>query len=195
MADLRRLRWVILGASFEFGLAALAIVLASWLAVPLFDEFAWRPAGIARGISASVPLFIVFYFLVRRPIGPLGHIRRFFDEVLRPILGECSLAELALLSLAAGVGEETLFRGVLQEMLAGWMHPWLALALASLLFGLLHPISLTYVIIASLFGVYLGICWMASRDLLLVVTAHGLYDFLALAYLLRIYQPSQRDAH
>ena len=47
--------------------------------------------------------------------------------------------------------------------------PW-GLVLASLLFGLFHPISVTYMIIASILGVYLGAVLIADGNLL---TVHG----------------------
>jgi membrane protease YdiL (CAAX protease family) len=57
------------------------------------------------------------------------------------------------------------------------------LLLASLLFGLLHPLTVMYFVLASLVGVYLG-CWqLATDNLLVVIVAHALYDFVALVYL------------
>ena len=57
--------------------------------------------------------------------------------------------------------------------------------IASLLFGLLHPISLAYVVVAAALGAYLGLVWMYSGNLLTVVVAHALYDFVLLVYLVR----------
>jgi membrane protease YdiL (CAAX protease family) len=82
-----------------------------------------------------------------------------------------------------------LFRGVVQGRLARWLGPWQGLAAASLLFGLLHPISLTYVLLAAAFGAYLGWFWMTTDNLLAVIVTHALYDFLALVYLLRRPRP------
>jgi membrane protease YdiL (CAAX protease family) len=52
------------------------------------------------------------------------------------------------------------------------------------LFGLLHPITPTYAVLAALMGAYLGGVWLASGNLLVPIVAHALYDFIALAYLL-----------
>jgi membrane protease YdiL (CAAX protease family) len=91
--------------------------------------------------------------------------------------------------MAAGVGEEMLFRGVLQGVLARWLGTWEGLAVASLLFGLLHPISTTYVVVAGLLGAYLGAVWILSGNLLVVVIAHAVYDYLALRALFRDREP------
>ncbi|HEV3237849.1 MAG TPA: CPBP family intramembrane glutamic endopeptidase, partial [Gemmataceae bacterium] len=84
-----------------------------------------------------------------------------------------------------GIGEEMLFRGFTQAALATWLGIWWALVLASVLFGLLHAITLTYAVLASLAGAYLGLVWIATDNLLAVIVAHALYDFVALTYLLR----------
>src|SRR5262249_41277497 len=90
-------------------------------------------------------------------------------------------------------GEEMLFRGVFQAVFSRWTHPhaWIAIALASILFGLLHAITITYALLATAMGVFLGWLWMLSDNLLTVVITHGLYDFLALVYLLRIHKGPQ----
>ncbi len=61
-----------------------------------------------------------------------------------------------------------------------------ALFVASCVFGLLHPVSKMYVVLAMAIGVYLGQIWMwAGRDLAVPVIAHGLYDFVAILVLSR----------
>jgi membrane protease YdiL (CAAX protease family) len=62
---------------------------------------------------------------------------------------------------------------------------WPALVVSSVLFGLLHPITPTYAVLAGLIGAYLGGVWLANGNLLVVVIVHALYDFIALIYLLR----------
>jgi len=116
---------------------------------------------------------------------PLARIRRFFDAVVRRLFAECTWIELALIALAAGVGEEALFRGVLQPALGRWLGAGPALVVASVLFGLLHPITPVYAVLAGLIGIYLGGVWLASGNLLVVIIVHALYDFLALIYVLR----------
>jgi membrane protease YdiL (CAAX protease family) len=60
-----------------------------------------------------------------------------------------------------------------------------AVALASAVFGLLHAITPTYAILATVMGAYLGVVWIASGNLLAPIVAHALYDFVALVWLLR----------
>jgi len=102
---------------------------------------------------------------------------------LVPAFAGCTLLELALISILAGVGEEALFRGFIQSTLAYWSSPWWALLLTSVLFGLGHLITPAYALLAGLLGLYLGALALVYDNLLLVMTVHGLYDFLALIYL------------
>ena len=97
--------------------------------------------------------------------------------------------ELAVIAALAGIGEEMLFRGVIQAVVAqqigGPRGMWWGLLVAAALFGLLHPVTPTYAVLAALIGLYLGWLWLAWGNLLLPIITHGSYDFLALWYLLR----------
>jgi membrane protease YdiL (CAAX protease family) len=182
----QRRQAVLLGVLFEGGLAVLACVLG-WLLgrSPLGDRFSWDVLDAGWGVAATVPMFLAFLVVNYLPLPPLARIRQFFDEVLRPLFQHCSLLELALISLLAGLGEEMLFRAVIQGALGDWLGPWWGLILASLVFGLLHAITATYVVLAFLLGLYLGWVWLADGNLLVVIIAHALYDFCVLVYLLR----------
>jgi membrane protease YdiL (CAAX protease family) len=78
-----------------------------------------------------------------------------------------------------------LFRGVLQGALQHALGLAAGLLLASALFGLLHFITLTYAVFATVLGAYLGWLWMVTDNLLVPTVAHAAYDFAALLYLLR----------
>lgn len=187
MDDERRRRlWVVgIGVAFEAGLIPLAWLLGWLVGQPPLADLHPDAAGAALGVAATLPMLLVFAAVLRWPVGPLDRIRRFFDDVVRPLMRGCGLLDLALLSLVAGAGEELVFRGVLQPALVRGLGLAPGLLLASLLFGLLHPITVTYVLLAAGLGLYLGVVAWASGNLLVVVVAHALYDFLVLVYLLR----------
>jgi membrane protease YdiL (CAAX protease family) len=181
----RHLGVVLVGAAFEGFLIPLAWPLGWLLGQPPLAGLRLDTAGAALGVAATLPMLLVFAVITRWPVGPLARIRQFFDDVVRPLLHGCGLAELALLSLLAGVGEELVFRGVLQPALVRQLGPAPGLVLTSALFGLLHPVSATYVVLAAGLGLYLGLVVWGGGNLLVVIVAHALYDFLVLAYLLR----------
>ena len=73
----------------------------------------------------------------------------------------------------------------LNPAFARWLGSLPGLALASVLFGLLHPITAAYVVLAALIGLYLGCLFDLTESLLVVVVAHALYDFVLLVWMVR----------
>ena len=166
------------------------LILVAWLigwvaGVEPMGRFAFDWEGAAWGLLAAVPMLIGFFLAVRYPVGPLRSIKRFTDETIRPLMATCSLVDLLGISVLAGVGEELLFRGVLQESIAGWMGPWVGVAAAAVLFGLMHAVTPSYAVLAALMGVYLGLVFHFSDNLLAAVVAHAAYDFVALVWVTR----------
>jgi membrane protease YdiL (CAAX protease family) len=103
------------------------------------------------------------------------------------MFGGASFAQLAIVSLAAGFGEELLFRGLIQAGLSRWMGGLegqiTALVIASMLFGVCHWLNATYAALAVLAGAYFGGLLLLTDNILAPITAHAVYDFLALVHL------------
>ncbi len=169
----------------EGGLLLLAVLLGWLLGHPPAAQvsFRWQTLGLA--VVATLPLLLALDLCSRIAWKPLTRLFREVERDLTPLFARCSLLELAVISILAGIAEESLFRGVLQTALADWLHPSLALVAASVLFGLGHCITPAYVFLASAVGLYLGWLLMMSGNLLVPIIVHALYDFLALAYLVR----------
>ncbi len=146
--------------------------------------------GTLWGLAATVPLVGVLLVCVWVPIGVLRDLLRTIDRSVVPMFRRWRVAEMAMVAALAGLGEEMLFRGVLQNAVAGWVAgpygDWVGWALASLLFGVAHAISAAYAVLATAIGFYLGGLWIATGNLLVPVIAHAVYDFLALVYLGRV---------
>jgi membrane protease YdiL (CAAX protease family) len=177
---------IIFAVFFEAGLAPFSLLLGWLLGHPPLAGFVWSARDAAWGAIAALPLIALFLAMLRWPVGPLAKVKEFCEEEIVPLFDESDWSELALISLSAGVGEEMLFRGVLQASLMGWFGMGVGLALASILFGVLHPISISYIIIAGLLGLYLGGIWIYNGNLLTVMVTHALYDLAALGYLIRV---------
>ncbi len=177
---------VLVSLLFEGALGILALGLG-WLVncFPL-AEIGWNARAAGLGVAASLPPLAVFLLCHHFPLGPLRRIRQIVDQMLLPLFAECRLVDLALISLVAGLGEELFFRGVIQDGMAARVGVWPAIAVASVLFGLAHPITTTYAVVAGLIGVYLGWLRVEADNLLVPIVAHAAYDFLALAYLVKI---------
>jgi membrane protease YdiL (CAAX protease family) len=174
----------------EGGMGLVAVTLGWALGYPPGDAVQWDLAGWAWGAAAALPLLAVMGLCVLLPWPPFRELLRVMDEAVVPLFRPCHLADLFLISALAGLGEEMLFRGVIQRAIAGGLEEplseWIALAVAGTLFGLVHSITRTYAVLATLIGFYLGWLWLATGNLLVPIVAHAVYDFLALVYLVRV---------
>jgi len=189
-------RITLLALAFEGGLGALALTIGwlvgHWPAIGMeFSSAAAleQVAAIAWGLAATVPLLVALLILDRFPIGPLQSVKDIARDLIARMFQGASVLQLAVISLAAGLGEELLFRGLAQaglaKLLGGEWGPWIALVGASVLFGVCHWLNTTYAILAMLAGLYFGLLLMVSGSLWTPIVAHAAYDFIALVYLLR----------
>jgi len=109
-----------LAVLFEGALVVLAF-LAGWLIKsPPWNQVHWRLHCVAIGLAAFVPMLVGLWVLRHIRHGPIGRLNAVVEDLLVPLFARCSIAELALISAVAGLGEELLFRGVLQPVLIGW---------------------------------------------------------------------------
>ncbi len=173
--DPRRLLPVI--ALGEGVLLAAACVWAWSIGLP----FAFGPpvAGVLGGVAAAVALGGVNLALLRAqgnrwPGDALRHVSR---VIVRPLFEHVSVWHIVVISALAGMGEELLFRGVLQ--------PLIGLPAASLIFGAVHVGGrgfIGYGVWAACIGALLGGLLVTTGGLLAPIVAHAVYDALALAY-------------
>ena len=143
-------------------------------------------ADLLYGLLACMPLLVGLVAMTHVPWGPLARLDAFVRRHVVPLFAECRIWQIGLIALLAGVGEEALFRGVVQAGIGQYFgSPAWALAIASVLFGLAHLITPTYAVLAGLIGVYLGWLLLATGNLLTPIVAHAAYDFAAILYLIR----------
>ncbi len=182
---------------FQGGLALLGI-LAGWLfgfhdrSQSLIDiewESVLRPA-LVWGILGTIPMLGYLALAHYCPIGPIKHVRKVVDEKLAPLLKGSTLLQMIFLSLLAGVTEEILFRWCLQGGLTEIIpirSSWIVgLLVASIVFGAMHCINLSYALITTMVGLYLGGLMLWSGTWLAPAIAHALFDFVALFYITRV---------
>lgn len=171
---------------FEGGLGLVAIVLGWLLGIDPAAGTRWDWQAVFWGSVATLPMVGMLLLIVRSNWPPLKRLVSLVDEVAVPLLGQRPIWDLALLSLLAGVGEELMFRGLLQGGVALYLGDAWALIVASGVFGLCHALTRTYAVLAALIGFWLGGLWLLAGNLLAPMLAHALYDFFALVYLLRL---------
>ena len=167
--------------------ALLTIAFAvGWLAgISPLEHLRLSVAGVLAGFLAAVPMLALLFWCLRTEWGPMRRLVVLVEDRLGPHLANASAGGIVLLALLAGIAEELLFRGVVQVWLAERFPLWLALAGASLLFGVGHWLSLSYAVLAAAIGAYLGLVFVITGDLLAPIVAHAVYDVVALFALAR----------
>lgn len=150
---------------------SLVVVAALWCGLRGFDL---RPLGDqpstglllgALTAACTVSLGLLAYRL-------FPSLRRISEELAPRLIDDTDWGSLVLLSIFSGIGEETFFRGAVQQEFG--------LVVASLLFGLAHigpdRRYLVWTAWAVLAGFVFGILYQATGGLLAPVLAHSAHN-------------------
>jgi membrane protease YdiL (CAAX protease family) len=169
-----------LAVAFELGLGLVAMVVAWLVGYPLLTTIRPSVPGSALALLATLPLLGALWGLLTSNWPP---IRRLVDELERsviPLFRRCTAIQLFAIAAAAGIGEELLFRGLIQGAITSAAGPAIGLFAASLLFGLAHAITGIYAVLAAVVGVYLGLLGLLTGGVWVPIVVHALYDLVAL---------------
>lgn len=152
--------------------------------------FEWSAAAVAEGLRWTTPLFAAA--AVMRFLEPhsqsLRDVTRATQRSVLAVMGRerrpvYALAVSILLGAAAGWGEEWLFRGVFQTVIADKLSSEsISLAVCGVVFGLLHAVTPLYAILAGLASVFFGYMYNVSNNLAVPIICHAVYDVGALVY-------------
>lgn len=161
-------------------LVLLALAWARYRGLPLETGSGPWVRDAAAGLLAAAAFAGVNYWLLCHapPVRAVRAVRRVHRDILQPLFAEIGVREVVVIALAAGVGEELLFRGALQ--------PEIGLVPASLVFGALHTGgrgTLAFGCWVAVMGAALGWLAVATGGLLAPIVAHALYDAAALVYI------------
>lgn len=169
-------KFFLFAAGFELCLGVLGWFVAYWSSdqvAPFF--FYYDRTDLLKTAMAAIPLALLAFAATtdfRKRVGFLNEIYQHIEKGLGPLISRLSVSEVIFLGVAAGVGEELLFRGAIQASFG--------LLGASVLFGLLHSVSKTYALFAFALGLYLGWLYQWTGNLMVPVLLHAGYDILAL---------------
>jgi membrane protease YdiL (CAAX protease family) len=151
-----------------------------WLELPPQWGRPLRDASL--GIVVAGGLGVVNHLLLTRaPANWLVNgVRAVYHETIVPLFSGIGGFSAVLVGAAAGIGEEWLFRGIVQ--------PLAGIAVATVLFGAAHVGSarmLPFGVWASGMGLAMGTLANLTGGLTAPIVAHGVYDILALEYIRR----------
>ena len=131
---------------------------------------------------ATVLAAVLFYFPLVFVAHKLLGLQSLYEVVgqLHELTRELTWLQILTLSLLAGFGEELLFRGFAQSWMASAIGPMFAIVFTSIIFALLHAMSLFYFLLALAFSIVFGLLLHITQSMSLVVTLHAVYDVIAL---------------
>lgn len=161
-------------------LVAVAYGASLVLKTPFPGAFAWTLEGALIGVLATAPMCLFLIWFMRAQSNFIARFRERQIEDFAKIGFLFTPPRIAIIALGAGVSEEILFRGVLQDYAAARLPIAAAIILPNIVFGLLHARSWLYAVIAGLVGCWLGVVYWLSGNLLAPIIAHALYDVFAL---------------
>ena len=187
--DVKRLIFLVGGQSLLIGAAVLASAILDTPNYGLGSDIAFSGAAVLQGAILALPMGILAAIFDRvEPFVPaLQEVTKATQRSVLAVLGGTWNPRMALiasvaLGLAAGVGEEMLFRGVLQYELGTRFGDMIGVAVASVVFGALHAVTPFYAILAGVASIYFGYLYLWSGNLAVPISTHALYDVGALLY-------------
>ena len=103
-------------------------------------------------------------------------------QQIKFMLGKRTMSELIMniifISVFAGIGEELLFRGVLQRLfIKATKNPWIGIIITAFFFSAMH-LQFFGFIPRFLMGILLGAVYWYSGSLIVTMVAHFFYDAL-----------------
>jgi len=146
-------------------------------AIPYHSGLDNLAGSLTWGILLAIVTFAIVILLTRLPFST--SLREICKQLV-PIFDGLPLWKVVPISLAAGIGEELLFRVFLQQWLAGFMSMEIAILFAALVFGLLHFASFSYFALTFALGTLFGITYIETKSLLMIMTWHAVYDMLVI---------------
>jgi membrane protease YdiL (CAAX protease family) len=132
--------------------------------------------GVGAGLALAMTLPLVTAPWARRVLLLRG-LKRAWDALESGLGPGLRIREVLVLAVCSGISEEIFFRGVL-------MHDG-GIVASSVVFGLLHPLGLAYVLWATTAGAGFAALYLATGSLVAPALAHGTYNLIALGYLRR----------
>lgn len=171
-------------------LVVFAVIAANFLHVDnlgLGPGFDMNLESFQNGALLTLPLFSIAFILdqFEKKVPALEDVSKATQRSVLAVLGGDfnplnAVVVCISLGAAAGLGEEMLFRGVLQDVLVEKVGNNFALVSSALIFGALHAVTPLYAFLAALASLYFGELFIQYNNLAVPIICHALYDVGAL---------------
>ena len=184
----RQSRIVRLESTLALGLIVGALAWSQIRGLGVFGHLRATPSDLLIGVLSASALCLSLPFFTSTwasHVLLLREMKGVWDDLLTPFGKSLTLAEIAALAALSGISEEIFFRGAVQGEIG--------IVAAAVLFGLLHPLNISYVIWASSVGFAFGVLYQVTGSLLPPIICHSGYNLAALLYLRYWYLGESRD--
>ena len=175
------------GAAYS---TAIALLVAHWMTFETFDKREWSFVALDRQAARPRALLLGAAFgAVPIAAASLALLGAGQMEIRDSAPGSwvAGAVRVALVLIPAALYEELLMRGYLFATIREWLGPKTAVAMTSVIFGLLHVAnpgtSYTPIVVVTLAGAYLAIVLIALRSLYAAWVAHASWNFVQAAAL------------
>jgi membrane protease YdiL (CAAX protease family) len=189
-------QWAVL---FEGGLSIVALFIGFLFGFNLWSGVVFDVTVIFYILGLTLPLIVCYFILLWLPFECLKTIDRLICELFQQYMIRFSVWQIATISIAAGLGEELLFRSLLQSGVYGAIanrttnsmglefltdyRLMSVLVLVSIIFGAAHAVTTTYFFLAFIISIYLGVILILTGNIIIPISIHALYDFLVLMFI------------
>jgi membrane protease YdiL (CAAX protease family) len=167
---------------------AVLLLIAYVMAYTFSLDLGWNLSvrTLAIGIAAALPLLVGNHLLwswTRN--NPDSVYARFSREVVVPLCRRVTPMQALWVGILSGIGEEALFRGSINLLVARWGGLWTALLISSFAFAWVHFIGSLkryggMIPLYSAVGGILWIVWFLTDSIAAAAATHATYNFLAI---------------
>jgi membrane protease YdiL (CAAX protease family) len=179
----RRITWLVV--AFETSLGLVGAVAAWLLGIPWWEQLRPEPAALGLAVATAVMLGLVAWVFLAWPLRWTERTWQLLQDLALPLFRPMSTLQMLVAAASAGLGEELLFRGLIQNWLYLYLGPTLSVFLTGLLFGVMHSFTSFYFFLTTCIGWVHGALFHWTNSLLAPMVAHALYDFACILYLVR----------
>lgn len=162
---------------------AFGLVLWHFSGRALGDFLVLSTVGLAQGVALGAGFILLAWLVFTRLPDLADTLVRLQADTYRFLGPRLRAPAIVAISLAAGIGEEALFRAGLQTLLGDSLGTPAAIALSSAVFAAFHLGKPLITALLFVIGIVFGIVYALTGSLLAVMIGHVLYDIWALRWL------------
>lgn len=160
--------------------ASILTLLAIVLKRDILKQFHWSWRAVGLGLLAAGALWVVFYLGEFFSSLLFGFAREQVDGIYALKEGQNKLFIALGLLFVMGPAEEIFWRGFVQQNFINRYGEWKGLAIATLLYALVHVWSFNFMLLMSALvcGIFWGLMYRYNKNLVPLVVSHAVWDVM-----------------